>query len=71
MRVFCEELVGCETTRAYKAYDPEDAKAVGEVECDSSGTGTRESVGMVDRRLFYSGSSFRDRNGLVGRSDSW
>jgi hypothetical protein len=71
MRVFCEELVGCETTGADEAYDPEDAEAVGEVECDSSGTGTRESVGMVDWCLFYPGSSFRDRNGMVGRSDSW
>ena len=58
--------MGCETTGSDEAYDPEDGEAVGEVECDSSGTGTGESVGMVDWCLFYFGSSCRDRNGMVG-----
>ena len=48
MRVFGEELMGCETTCTKETYYPECGKGVGEVECYSSGTWSGEAITMVD-----------------------
>ncbi len=60
MGVFCEELVSCKTTCAEETDYPEDCKGVGEVEDYSCGTGTRETIAVVDYD-FWRGRLFLDR----------